>query len=96
MKERREAIKGLQQYYTKDRVLSEEFESTWHSHLVDYDVNCRHRDVPDEEKVLFFGYSLLNKSNTRQYYDGIVTNAQEVGKTLRWGALCDLLSARFA
>lgn len=94
-KERRTAIKRIQQqYYNKDRIFNGAFEANWNSYLADYLDNCAHWDDPDEDKVLFFRYSLTDSLDARLYYDNPVAKCR--GKTeLKWKHLCDSFSCRF-
>lgn len=62
-------IKGIQQYYSKIRVFHGTFfESSWPNHLADYIENCKHWDVPDNDKVLFFSYTLADSSDAKALF----------------------------
>lgn len=74
--ERRKAIKVLQIYFLRRDHSRDLFEANWQIHFTDLVDNCSHRDVPDQDKVMFFRYSLADKSDARQCYGNIMAQAK--------------------
>lgn len=85
----------MQQFYNKDRDFDETFESNRYRHLADYVEKCEHWDVTEEDKFLFFRYSLADGLDVMNYYESLVVSLRETGVTLRWNKICDPFASQF-
>lgn len=57
---------------------------------------CERWDVSEEDKLLFFRYSLADGSDAKNYYDSLVASANETAMTLRWKTICNVFASRSA
>lgn len=94
--ERRKSKKRILQYYTKERAFKGTFESNWPNRLANYIKNCKHWDVPNNEKVFFSRYSLAENCNARHYYDILLKSAGDKTAPLSRKIVCESFATRFA
>lgn len=67
------AIKGIQSYYTDIRTFSRGSESIFYWQIDDYVNKCANWDALDKDKLSFFKFLLTNSTDTRQYYNAIMS-----------------------
>lgn len=68
----------------------------WPNRLIDYTENYYRYDIPHDDRLIFFGYSLDNNSDAGEHYDTLVLAARENGTKSKWKFMCDTFTAQYA
>lgn len=72
------------------------FQSSWPTHIDDYNENCRHSDVSDDATVILFMYLWAHDWDACQCYESLISTAKQNRAPLKWKQLVEVFAARFS